>query len=61
MGVEATFRTEQGTKGWFQIRKEYVKAVCCHLAYLTFMSSTSWEMLDWMTHKLESSLWEKYQ
>ena len=28
--------------------KEYVKAVCCHPAYLTYMQSTSWEMLGWM-------------
>ena len=34
--------------------KEYVKAVCCHSAYLTYVQSTSWEMLDWMKHKLES-------
>ena len=33
--------------------KEYVKAVYCHLAYLTYMQSTSWEMLGWMKHKLE--------
>ena len=25
--------------------KEYVKAVYCHPAYLTYMQSTSWEML----------------
>ena len=36
--------------------KEYVKAVYCHLAYLTYMQSTSREMLDWMKHKLESRL-----
>ena len=36
--------------------KEYVKAVYCHPAYLTFMQSTSWEMLGWMKHKLESRL-----
>ena len=36
--------------------KEYVKAVYCHLAYLTSMQSTSWEMLGWMKHKLESRL-----
>ena len=36
--------------------KEYVKAVYCHPAYLTHMQSTSWEMLDWMKHKLESRL-----
>ena len=34
--------------------KEYVKAVYCHPAYLTYMQSISWEMLDWMKHKLES-------
>ena len=28
--------------------KEYVKAVYCHPAYLTYMQSTSWEMLGWM-------------
>ena len=26
---------------------EYVKGVYCHPAYLTYMQSTSWEMLDW--------------
>ena len=35
--------------------KEYVKAVYCHPAYLTYMQSTSCEMLDWMKHKLESA------
>ena len=33
---------------------EYVKAVYCHPAYLTYMQSTSCEMLGWMKHKLES-------
>ena len=36
--------------------KEYVKAVYFHAAYLTYMQSTSWEMLYWMKHKLESGL-----
>ena len=36
--------------------KEYVKAVYCHPAYLTFMQSTSWETLGWKKHKLESRL-----
>ena len=36
--------------------KEYIKAVYCHLAYLTYMQSTSYEMLGWMKHKLESRL-----
>ena len=34
-GQEATVRTEHGTIDWFQIRKGYIKAVYCHLAYLT--------------------------
>ena len=36
--------------------KEYVKAVHCHPAYLTYMQSTLCEMLGWMKHKLESRL-----
>ena len=36
--------------------KEYIKAVYCHLAYLTYMQSTSREMLGWMKQKLESRL-----
>jgi len=39
--------------------KEYVKAVYCHLAYLTYMQSTSCEILGWMKHKLESRLLEE--
>ena len=35
---------------------EYVKAVYCHPAYLTYMQSTSWKMLGWMKHKGESRL-----
>ena len=36
-----------------QLGNEYVKAVYCHPAYLTYMQSTSCEMLGWMNHKLE--------
>ena len=36
--------------------KEYIKAVYCHPAYLTYIQSTSWEILGWMKHKLESRL-----
>ena len=39
-----------------KLGKEYIKAVYCHLVYLTYMQSTSWEMLVWMKHKLESRL-----
>ena len=38
-GQEAAVRTGHGTTDWFQIRKEYVKAVYCHPAYLTYMQS----------------------
>ena len=36
--------------------KEYVEGIYCNPAYLTYMQSTSWEMLDWMKYKLESRL-----
>ena len=49
-GQEATVRTGHGTTDWF------LKAVYCHPAYLTYMRSTSYEMLSWMKHKLESRL-----
>ena len=40
----------------FKSGNEYVKAVYCHPAYLTYMQSTSCEMPGWMKHKLESRL-----
>ena len=56
-GQEATVRTGHGTTDWFQIgKKEYVKAVYCHPAYLTSMQSTSCRMPGWMKHKLELRL-----
>ena len=39
-----------------KLGKEYVKAVYCHPAYLTYTQSTSGEMLNWMKHKLKSRL-----
>ena len=39
-----------------KLEKEYVKAVYCQPAYLTYMQSTSCEMPGWMKHKLESRL-----
>ena len=39
--------------------KEYIKAVYCHLAYLTYKQSTSQEILSWKKHKLESRLLEE--
>ena len=41
--------------------KEYIKAVCCHPAYLTSMQSISCEMLGWMKHKWNQDCQEKYQ
>ena len=49
-GQEATVRT--GSK----LSKKYVKVVYCHPAYLTYMQSTSCEMLDWIKYNLESRL-----
>ena len=39
-----------------KLGKEYVKAVYCHPAYLTYMQRTSCEMRGWMKHRLESRL-----
>ena len=39
-----------------KLGKEYVKAVCCHPAYLTYMQSTSCKMSGWIKHKLQSRL-----
>ena len=50
--LEPDMEKQNGSK----LGKEYIKAVYCHPAYLTYMQSTSWETLDWMKHKLESRL-----
>ena len=49
--VELDMEQQAGSK----MGKEYVKAVYCHPAYLTYMQSASCEMLDWMKPKLKSS------
>ena len=49
--LEPDVERQTGSK----LGKEYSKAVHCR-AYLTYMQSTSCEMLDWMKHKLESRL-----
>ena len=58
-GQEATVRTGHGKQTGSKSGKEYIKVVYCHPAYLTYMQSTSREMLDWMKHKLESRLPEE--
>ena len=50
--LEPGMEQQTGSK----LRKEYGKAVYCHPPYLTYMQSTSCEMLDWMKLKLESRL-----
>ena len=44
-----------------KLGKQYVKAVYCHPAYLTYVQSTSWETLGWMKHSWIQDCWEKYQ
>ena len=44
-----------------KLGKKYIKAVYCHPVCLTYMQSTSYEMLSWMKHKLEQDCQEKYQ
>ena len=55
-GQEVAVRTGHGTIDWFQIGKGVRQGFNCHPASLTYMQSTSCEMLDWMKHKLESRL-----
>ena len=50
--LEPDMEQQTGSK----LGKEYVKAVFCHPAYLTYMQSTSCEMPGWKKHKLESKL-----
>ena len=50
--LELNMEQQTGSKSG----KEYIKAVYCHPAYLTYMQSTSCEMLGWMKHNLESRL-----
>ena len=44
--LEPDIEQKSGSK----LGKEYVKAVYCHPAYLTYMQSTSLEMPGWMKH-----------
>ena len=50
--LELDMEQQTGSK----LVKEYIKAVYFQPAYLTYIQSTSYEMLDWMKHKLESWL-----
>ena len=56
VGQEATDRSGHRITEWFKLGKEYIKAASCHPTYLTYLQSTSYEMLGWVKHKLESRL-----
>ena len=56
VGQEATVELYMEQLTGSKLGKEYDKAVYCHPVYLTYMQSTSCEMLDWKNHKLESRL-----
>ena len=59
-GQKATVRTRYGTTDWFQIGKGVHQGVYCHPVYLTYMESTSCQLLGWMKHKLELRLNLRY-
>ena len=50
--IEPDMEQQTGSK----LGKEYIKAVYCHPAYLSYKQSTSCEMLGLMKHKLEISI-----
>ena len=50
--LEPDMEQQTGSK----LEKDYIKAVYCHSAYLTYMQSILYEMLGWMNYKLESRL-----
>ena len=54
MAVTQELDMEQQTSS--KSGEEYIKAVYCHPAYLTYMHSTSCKMPGWMKHRLESRL-----
>ena len=53
-GQETTVRPGLEKQTGSIFGKESVKAVYCYPVYLIFMQSTSFEMLGWVRHKLES-------
>ena len=55
--LELDMEQQTGSK----LGKEYVKAVYCHPAYLTYMQSTPREMPGWMKHSWNQDCREKYQ
>ena len=54
VGQEATVRTLYGTINWFKIKKGIWQGCLLSPHLFTYTLSTSWEMLGWMSYKLES-------
>ena len=52
--LELDMEQQTGSK----LGKEYIEAVYCHPAYLTYMQSTSYELLGWMKLKRNQDCWE---
>ena len=55
--LELDMEQQTGSK----LGKEHIKAVYYHPAYLSYMQSTSWEMLGWMKQSWNKDCPEKYQ
>ena len=55
--LELDMKQQTGSK----LRKEYVKAVYCHSAYLTYMQNKSYKILGWINTNWNQVFWEKYQ
>ena len=55
-GQEATVRTGHGTTDWFQIGKGVCQGCILSPCFFKLFHSTSWEVLGWRNHKLESRL-----
>ena len=55
-GQEATLELDMEQQTGSKLGKGCVKVVYCHPDYLTYFQSTSWEMLGWRKHKLDSRL-----
>ena len=60
-GQEVTVRTRHRTTDWFTLGKEYVRAVYCHPAYLTYMQRTSWKGWAGKSTSWNQDCWKKYQ
>ena len=56
MGVKQQLEPDMEQLTGSKLGKEYIKAVYCHPAYLTYMQSTLCEIPGWMNHKMESRL-----